>query len=517
MTAPRAGHAMVPIPLPSGLSTPLHVLVMGGKSTNGVVTASVERCWQSAGITGIAFECLGTVSTQMGMEEIPDMTVPRVNHIAFYDNAATARKVHVIGGDGLDSAECYNPPANAWGPITASKMSSPRSFFTVTQRWPNSAKYLVVGGVSGPDGAGNSLKSTEMYDASTETFTHGVDLVMPRSHHTAILLGDKRVLVAGGADGNIGTAETLLCTGNDDCPNNQYCSITGICLPFKTQGQMCDAKTDCWEGAECKMCDTGFCADGVCCDAACLGTCEACDNAMLGHTVGTCAPVTKPRHGSCGETTDPCMGRCDGDFAECLYPAGKPCKKECVASMDSPQSTLTTYACDEEGACIVPTLDVSCGNYQCLGTDACNQACNEADMATQCITGYRCNPDTSTCVEAQKECGTAAATEGPDIDVVQTVVSPPAEPRIISRCNGFKCDTLTAQCLTACTTAYDCTNGYTCDSNYACIRENFPTDAEIDETISCSVAPANESSRWGWLAALALAGAVATRRNRARS
>ncbi len=517
MTMPRGGHAMVQVPPPSGLATPIHVLIMGGKTTNGVATASVERCWQSSGLTGVTFECVTTVPMGTGTANIMEMKKARVNHVAFFDTAVSSKKVHVIGGDGLDSVECYNPPANAWGLITTTKMSSPRSFFTVTQRWPSSGKYVVVGGVSGPDGTGNPLKSTDFYDASTETFSPGADLVHPRFRHTAMLLPNKWVLVAGGAPGNVGTAETMSCTLNSDCPDNQYCSNLGICTNFKIQGDACNLKTDCWEG-ECleDVCSANFngldlqCVDGFCCNAPCSGACEACD----GPVKGTCAPTTTPRHAGCGEAVDPCAGRCDGIRSECLYTAGKQCKKECVPVPESPQSTLTTYACDDMGACVVPTLEVSCGNYTCLGTDACNKTCDGTDMTNECILGYQCNQDTSTCIEAQTQCGTIPTMNGPDIDVVQSATMPP---RTIDECNGFKCDPITVQCLDSCTTAYDCTTGFTCDSNHACVPENFPTDGEVDDTISCSVSPAHESSRWGWIAALAFAGALATRRNRPRA
>jgi hypothetical protein len=67
-------------------------------------------------------------------------------------------------------------------------------------------KILVAGGASGIDF--DHLKSAELYDPVTETWRITGRLKVPRSFHTATLLRDGRVLVAGGArSGSAGSAE----------------------------------------------------------------------------------------------------------------------------------------------------------------------------------------------------------------------------------------------------------------------------------------------------------------------
>jgi hypothetical protein len=146
-----------------------------------------------------------------------------------------------------------------------------------------------------------------------------------------------------------------------------------------------------------------------------------------------------------------------------------------------------------------------------MGTDSCNKTCDDMDGTNDCITGYRCNAETNSCVEAHSQCGTMPVGDAGIQEVVESVTEPPV---VIAECGGFRCNPMTVQCLTTCGTAYDCAAGFTCDTNHVCVPETGQFDPE---TVSCSISPSRESLRWGWFAALALAGALATRRNRARA
>ncbi len=82
--------------------------------------------------------------------------------------------------------------------VPTGNLSTPRSDHTATLL-PNS-KVLVAGGSSGLDSSGKLvfLDSAELYDPATETWSATGHLSKPRTNHTAILLQNGNVLVMGG-------------------------------------------------------------------------------------------------------------------------------------------------------------------------------------------------------------------------------------------------------------------------------------------------------------------------------
>jgi N-acetylneuraminic acid mutarotase len=152
-----------------------------------------------------------TASTQIGTwSTVSSMAVPRADQTA---TLLPNGKVLVVGGRGLlsmpsawgqpgsaiASAELYDPKTRRWS--SAGTLSVPRFAHTATLL--TNGKVLVVGGNSAvpnasfPDGAG-ALSSAELYDPQTNTWSLAASMGNARAFHTATLLGDGRVLVAGG-------------------------------------------------------------------------------------------------------------------------------------------------------------------------------------------------------------------------------------------------------------------------------------------------------------------------------
>jgi len=119
------------------------------------------------------------------------MTTPRAAHTS---TLLASGKVVLIGGSNetgfLASAEIFDPSSDTLTPTTGS-MAIARNFHTATLL--NDATVLVAGGSDG-----QTLALTELFDATSETFSGTGSLTARRQYHTATLLNDGSVLVTGG-------------------------------------------------------------------------------------------------------------------------------------------------------------------------------------------------------------------------------------------------------------------------------------------------------------------------------
>ena len=131
-----------------------------------------------------------------------NMPTPRLWHTA---TLLQDGRVLVAGGKsssgGLATADIYDPATNTWS--SASPMSTIRFLHTATLL--KDGRVLVTGGANDELG-GQASATTEIYDPASNTWTPGPPMANARYEHTATLLTDGSVLVAGGYGGN-GTAE----------------------------------------------------------------------------------------------------------------------------------------------------------------------------------------------------------------------------------------------------------------------------------------------------------------------
>ena len=106
-------------------------------------------------------------------------------------------RVLFAGGCGT-AAEVYDPATGTFSPTGS--LAQVRASATATRL--HDGRVLFAGGyncaAAGQDGM---WASAELYDPTTGTFSPTGSMAAPRSQHTATLLADGRVLIAGGLSG----------------------------------------------------------------------------------------------------------------------------------------------------------------------------------------------------------------------------------------------------------------------------------------------------------------------------
>jgi uncharacterized membrane protein YgcG len=174
-----------------------------------------------------------------------------------------------------------------------------------------------------------------------------------RARHTASLLADGSVLVAGGHNNDFIYQSTA----------QRY-----ILSPL---GSACSAASDC---------QSGFCVDGVCCNSACnAGPCDACSVAAGAPVNGGCAFVN-------GKACDDGNGCTQNDTCQAGVCAG---------------ANATGPACDDGNAC---TQNDTCQAGVCTAGDPV--ACAALDS---CHAAGVCAAATGKCTNPEKPDGTACA------------------------------------------------------------------------------------------------------------
>jgi hypothetical protein len=233
----------------------------------------------------------------------------------------------------------------------------------------------------------------------------------------------------GASTGCTGT----MCAGDAQCIPTHYCDPQNHCVPRKAQGDTCNAAAggDCLQ-AGCRVCTTGFCADGRCCADACTTTCLSCGNAA-----GTCTTFVaqgtedigctgnqacdgaggcKLDNGeTCGSDGACVFGHC-ADSVCCNTACGTDCyscnlsasRGTCapVARDQTDGACTGTQACDGSGGC-KKVLGTACGlGEECLSGNCVDGVC----CATTCTeTCYACRADLKASNADSGQCGLARA------------------------------------------------------------------------------------------------------------
>jgi hypothetical protein len=130
--------------------------------------------------------------TSSGFVPAGSMHVARSRHSA---TLLKSGKVLILGGD--DSAELFDPVSGSFsviGPPVTGRLNATATLLA-------DGRVLIAGGLGltgGSDGFLPILNSAEIFDPATGTFSATGSMIQGRQKHTATLLGDGRVLVAGG-------------------------------------------------------------------------------------------------------------------------------------------------------------------------------------------------------------------------------------------------------------------------------------------------------------------------------
>ena len=196
LTTQRFGHTATRL-------TDGSVFIVGGYGNDGVALSVTERYQPETGNFGFQ----------------GSMVAARSNHTATVladGRVLLAGGVNALAG----SSELYDPATGLFA--AAGNLGVIRSHHTATRL--SDGKVLIAGGYGGYDGNSyGPLSSTEIFDPATGTFSAGKAMTASHEHHTATLLQNGKVLIAGGF-GNAG--DELY-----DPVANSFSAVAGMVTP----------------------------------------------------------------------------------------------------------------------------------------------------------------------------------------------------------------------------------------------------------------------------------------------
>jgi hypothetical protein len=192
-------------PFAQSVIQPFHLAELYDPST-GTFTATGDMIWDHFFPTATLLPS-GKVLIAEGRSELYDPALDTFSPTTEMTNVIWAPstllmngKVLFPGGDdsntstGYSSAQVYDPSTGTF--VGAGSMTTGRFDHTSTLL-PDGTAFIAGSQRSGSDG-GSSLASTELYDPAKGTFTATGNMITARFDHTATLLSDSTVLIAGG-------------------------------------------------------------------------------------------------------------------------------------------------------------------------------------------------------------------------------------------------------------------------------------------------------------------------------
>jgi hypothetical protein len=390
------------------------------------------------------------------------------------------RVLHVGGvytsGDNLTAHDVllYDPKLDTWTSAAEPVLSDLSSRFGHTATLleddddedDKPPKVLVVGGaeLAGTGGMSNNelsklSRDAALFDPDTDTWTTVAPMNVARAFHTATLLADGRVLVAGGGE------PFHLVSGGNIAWNAVYVSA-----------EIYDPKTDTWTLAG-NMNDPRTEHQAVLLASKrvlvaggrrnsggrILGSAEIFDPLELTWT--TTSSLQAPRYGHSLTLLEKGAVAVGG-----FQP---------FSAIDSQPER---YPQAKQGSPCV--LDDQCSSKYCVDGVCCDEACNSPCKA--CAAAAAKDPKLKT-----KDDGTCEDVSG---------------------CSPFACDSDTGECGTTCSEIKGCASGHVCDPDGDCV--NPLKNASVLNEASCAATPPAQSNAPSWPGLVLAAGAFAWRRHR---
>jgi MYXO-CTERM domain-containing protein len=219
-----------------------------------------------------------------------------------------------------NDAEVYDPERGSWTPVA---VAAHRRFDACAVRLRD-GRVLVAGGIDGWM-AWITVPEAEVYDPATNAWSSAGALAEPRFEHACVLLGDGRVLVAGGKGG------------------------TGSSTLSIHDAELYDPATNTWSSAGAPSIEHDIATMNVLGDGRVLLAGGA--SAPITATEVLSSPVTEYARdlGAACATSDQCLsGLCTG--GACCTSAG-----ECAAPCQSIHDCVASQVCDTSGHCTLPS------------------------------------------------------------------------------------------------------------------------------------------------------------------